>query len=64
MGMSLDTFYRHQDLVGKGGINMLVNQNRRSLNLKNRANKATERVVVEYAVEFTTGNFKFLWPGY
>lgn len=52
MGVSRDTFYRYQELAAEGGIDALVNQNRRVPNLKNRADEATERAVVEYAVEF------------
>lgn len=52
MGVSRDTFYRYQELAAEGGIDALFNQNRRVPNLKNRADEATERVVVEYAVEF------------
>lgn len=52
MGVSRDTFYRYQELAAEGGIDVLVNQNRRVPNLKNRADEATERAVVEYAVEF------------
>lgn len=52
MGVSRDTFYRYQELAEEGGIDALVNQNRRVPNLKNRADEATERAVVDYAVEF------------
>jgi len=52
MGVSHDTFYRYQELAEEDGIDALVNQNRRVPNLKNRADEATERAVVEYAVEF------------
>jgi len=52
MGVSRSTFYRYQELAAEGGIDVLVNQNRRVPNLKNRADEATERAVVEYAVEF------------
>ena len=52
MGVSRDTFYRYQELAAEGGIDALVNQSRRVPNLKNRADEATERAVVEYAVEF------------
>ncbi|SPX54501.1 ISSod13 [Klebsiella pneumoniae] len=52
MGVSRDTFYRYQELAAEGGIDALINQNRRVPNLKNRADEATERAVVEYAVEF------------
>ncbi|EOS96066.1 transposase [Erwinia tracheiphila] len=50
--MSRDTFYCYQELAAEGGIDALVNQNRRGPNLTNRADEATERAVVEYAVEF------------
>ena len=52
MGVSRDTFYRYQELAEEGGIDALVNRSRRGPNLKNRADEATERAVVEYAVEF------------
>ncbi|MGG2142281.1 IS481 family transposase [Symbiopectobacterium sp. RP] len=52
MGVSRDTFYRYQELAAEGAIDALVNQNRRVPNLKNRADEATERAVVDYAIEF------------
>lgn len=52
MGVSRDTFYRYQELAQDGGIDNLINQSRRVPNLKNRADEATERAVVEHAVEF------------
>ncbi|BEO65093.1 integrase (plasmid) [Serratia marcescens] len=52
MGVSRDTFYRYQELAEEGGIDALINQNRRVPNLKNRADEGTELAVVEYAVEF------------
>lgn len=51
MGVSRDTFYRYQELAEEGGIDALINQ-RRVPNLKNRTDEATERAVVNYAVEF------------
>ncbi|EOS93366.1 integrase catalytic subunit, partial [Erwinia tracheiphila PSU-1] len=45
-GVSRDTFYRYQELAAEGGIDALVNQNRRGPNLTNRADEATERAVV------------------
>lgn len=52
MGVSRDTFYRYQELAEEGGIDALINQNRRVPNLKNRTDEGTELAVVEYAVEF------------
>ena len=52
MGVSRDTFYRYQELVEEGGVDALINQNRRVSNTKNRVDEQTERTVVEYAVEF------------
>ncbi len=34
MGMSRDTFYRYQQAVEQGGVEALLNQNRRVPNLK------------------------------
>lgn len=52
MGVSRDTFYRYQELAKEGGIDALLNRSRRVPNLKNRVDEATERTVVDYAVEF------------
>uniref|UniRef100_UPI001D13FB72 IS481 family transposase n=1 Tax=Xenorhabdus sp. BG5 TaxID=2782014 RepID=UPI001D13FB72 len=52
MGVSRDTFYRYQELVAEGGVDALINQDRRVPNLKNRVEEAVERAVVEYAVAF------------
>jgi transposase InsO family protein len=50
MGVSRDTFYRYQELVEDGGIDALVNQSRRTPNLKNRVDEATEQAVLEHAL--------------
>ncbi|WP_375748092.1 IS481 family transposase [Vibrio sp. HN007] len=52
MGVSRDTFYRYQELVEDGGIDSLINQSRRTPNIKNRVDDETENAVVAYAVEF------------
>ena len=52
MGVSRDTFYRYQELVEEGGIDSLMNKTRRTPNIKNRVDEATEKAVVEYAVDF------------
>jgi len=52
MGVSRDTFYRYQELVEEGGIDSLINKSRRVPNPKNRVDEQTERMVVEYAIEY------------
>ena len=51
MGVSRDTFHRYQELIETGSIDSLINKSRRSPNLKNRIDLATEQEVVAYAVE-------------
>ena len=51
MGVSRDTFYRYQELAEEGGLDALVNKSRRTPNLKNRVDMATEQAVVDYALE-------------
>ncbi len=50
MGVSRDTFYRYQELVEQGGLDALIDKNRRSPNIKNRVDEVTEQSVVDYAV--------------
>ncbi len=52
MGVSRDTFYRYQELVENGGVESLINQSRRTPNLKNRVDDVTEQAVITHAVEF------------
>lgn len=52
MGVSRDTFYRYKELVEEGGIDALIEKNRRVPNLKNRVDEQTEQHVVDYAIEF------------
>ena len=51
MGVSRDTFYRYQELVEEGGIDALIEKNRRAPNIKNRVDEETEKAVMVYAVE-------------
>lgn len=51
MGVSRDTFYRYQELAEHGGVDALINKNRRTPNMKNRVDEATERAVVKHAIE-------------
>ena len=52
MGMSRDTFYRYKAAVEDGGIEALMDKNRRKPNLKNRVDEATEQTVLQYALDF------------
>src|SRR5690554_809288 len=52
MGVSRDTFYRYQELVESGDVDSLISRSRRAPNLKNRVDEATEKAVVDYAVEY------------
>jgi hypothetical protein len=51
MGFSRDTFYRYQAAVAEGGIDALLDANRRKPNPKNRVEEATEAAVVGFALE-------------
>ena len=51
MGVSRDTFYRYQEAYEHGGVEALINQNRRVPNIKNRVDKDIEDAVVAYAIE-------------
>jgi transposase InsO family protein len=52
MGVSRDTFYRYRDLVEDGGVDALIEKNRRHPNLKNRVEESVEQAVMAYAVDF------------
>lgn len=52
MGVSRDTFYRYQEAVDNGGVDSLLNANRRVPNIKNRVDEATEKAVVKHATDF------------
>ena len=52
MGMSRDTFYRYKAAVEEGGIEALIDKDRRKPNLKNRVDETTEQRVVGYALDY------------
>ena len=52
MGVSRDTFYRYQELVEEGGVEALIETNRRVPNVKNRVDEATESAVLAHALDF------------
>lgn len=45
-------FYRYQEAVEAGGIEALIDKNRRKPNPKNRTDEATEAAMVAFAVKF------------
>ncbi len=51
MGFSRDTFYRYQAAVETGGVEALIDANRRKPNIKNRVEEATEAAVSAFALE-------------
>ena len=52
MGTSRDTFYRYQNAVEEGGIDALIDKNRKKPNLKNRVDEATETAVIAFATDY------------
>jgi transposase InsO family protein len=51
MGFSRDTFYRYQSAMEAGGVEALIDANRKKPNLRNRVESATEAAVVAFALE-------------
>lgn len=51
MGLSRDTFYRYKTAVEEGGVEALLDKNRRVPNLRNRIDERVEKRVCELAVE-------------
>lgn len=51
MGFSRDTFYRYQNAASAGGLEALLDANRKQPNLKNRVDELTERAVLDFALE-------------
>lgn len=49
MGFSRDTFYRYQSAMQSGGVDALIDANRRKPNPKNRVEEATELAVAAFA---------------
>ncbi|PTQ77999.1 winged helix-turn helix protein [Nitrosomonas ureae] len=50
-GFSRDTFYRYQAAVEAGGVDALIDANRRKPIIKNRVEEATEAAVTAFALE-------------
>lgn len=51
MGFSRDTFYRYQSAMQAGGLEALLEANRKKPNLRNRVEDATEAAVALFALE-------------
>jgi len=52
MGFSRDTFYRYKEAAEEGGIEALLEKDRRKPNMKNRVDEPTEQAVLLHAVDF------------
>ncbi len=52
MGLSRETFYRYQRAVDDGGVEALLDKNRRVPNIKNRIDGTTESAVLAFAIEY------------
>lgn len=52
MGLSRDTFYRYKNAVEEGGVEALLEKDRRHPNLKNRVDESIESAVVQHAMDF------------
>lgn len=52
MGFSRETFYRYQRAINEGGVEALIEKNRRQPNVKNRVDEAIEAAVKEMAIEY------------
>ena len=50
MGFSRDTFYRYQSAMETGGVDALIDANRKKPNLRNRVEEATEAAVTAFAL--------------
>jgi hypothetical protein len=50
-GFSRDTFYRYQSPVESGGVDALINANRRKPNPEKRVEEATEAAIAAIAIE-------------
>ena len=54
MGLSRDTFYRYKAAADEGGVEALLDRNKRRPNLKNRVAPAIEAVVLDASVITTS----------
>ena len=51
MGFSRDTFYRYQSAMASGGVDALIDANRKKPNLRNRVEETTETAVAAFTIE-------------
>jgi molybdenum-dependent DNA-binding transcriptional regulator ModE len=52
MGLSRDTFYRYKSAVEEGGVEALLEVDRRKPNPKNRVEPRIEATVTQYTIDF------------
>ena len=50
-GVSRDTFYRYQEAKNENGLEGLLYKDKKTPNLKNRIDEASEKSVIEFAIE-------------
>jgi transposase InsO family protein len=51
MGVSRDTFYRYKEANEEGGVEALLEKNRKKPNIRNRTDEKTEAAVVAFAIQ-------------
>lgn len=52
MGLSGDALFRYKSAVEEGGVEALIDQNRRKPNHKNRVDARVEEAVIAYAIDY------------
>jgi len=52
MGVSRDTFYRYKEAHDSGGVEALLDKNRKKPNVKNRVDPRIEQTVIKYATDY------------
>jgi len=52
MGVFRDTIYRYKDAVDDGGVDALLDANRKKANLKNRVDPGIEAAAIKYAIDY------------
>ena len=56
MGFPRDIFYRYQSAMEEGGVEALIDANRRKPNIKNRVEEASEAVVTKSSIRWRSAD--------